>query len=96
VEVPSSSSITPSSSSSDGQGTFIIANPKIGAIEVQAKNNAIILQNVPQNAKVEVYNLRGELAHSVIAHGIHPLTVHVQKGMYIVKVGKQTLRVVVQ
>jgi hypothetical protein len=98
MEVPSSSSITPSSSSSDGQGTFIIANPKIGAIGVQAKNNAIILQNVPQNAKVEVYNLQGKLIYKATPYSPlpTPLSIQVQKGMYIIKVDKQTLRVVVQ
>jgi hypothetical protein len=64
--------------------------PKIAGtpVSVHAANNAIILQNLPNNAKVEVYNLRGEK----VGVGFKPvqatnLTIPMQtKGMYIVKI----------
>ncbi|MDR0516359.1 MAG: InlB B-repeat-containing protein [Fibromonadaceae bacterium] len=63
-------------------------------IHAYAKGNSIILQNLPQNAKVEVYNLNGKRIYS--AHpenpiiggiGVQTIAVHT-KGMYIVKVGR--------
>ena len=72
-------------------------NPQIGQIGVQTINNAILLSNLPQNAKVEVYNLQGKRIYS--AHPENPkiLRIGVQtKGIYIVKVGTQTMRVAVR
>ncbi|MDR2581185.1 MAG: T9SS type A sorting domain-containing protein, partial [Fibromonadaceae bacterium] len=88
--------------------TPIIANRGnriIGAIGVQTGSNQIILQNVPQNAKVEVYNLKGKRVYSHPAFGTPPqrgisshdnpqiLVIEVQKGIYIVKINNQALRV---
>jgi len=76
-----------------------IANAKIFSSELFARttNNAIIIENVPKGAKVDVYNLKGNLVGSATSHS--PLAasqIKVPKGMYIVRVGKQTLRIVVQ
>ena len=75
-----------------------INQPKISTSNIQAKatTNSIILENLPQNAKVEVYNLQGKRIYS--AHPENPkiLTIGVQtKGMYIVKVNNNILRVLV-
>ena len=80
-------------------------------------NNAIVLQNLPKNAKVQVYNLQGKQVYSahsensqilknkdnrhLVEHsavdGSTSLVILVQtKGMYIVKVGSQTVRVAVR
>jgi hypothetical protein len=76
------------------------ANPKIGGIGVQTKSNAIMLANIPHNAKVEVYNLKGERAFQSHPASGTPLQrgtsnsensqilkIQVQtKGVYIVKI----------
>jgi len=76
------------------------ANPLIGRIGVQTKGNTIILSNLPQNAKVEVYNLQGKLIRSTTSHSplaTSHLKIEVQtKGIYIIKAGTQTMRVVVR
>jgi hypothetical protein len=72
-------------------------NPKIGRIGVQTKGNYILLENLPKNAKVEVYNLQGKLIYSAHPENPQILRIGVQtKGMYIVKIANQTLRVVVR
>ncbi|MDR3000902.1 MAG: InlB B-repeat-containing protein, partial [Fibromonadaceae bacterium] len=80
--------------------TPIIANqvnPLIKRITVQTKSNAIILTNLPHNAKVEVYNLKGERVHSQFSILNSQLTIKVQtKGIYIVKIDTQTFRVPVK
>ncbi|MDR0517020.1 MAG: T9SS type A sorting domain-containing protein [Fibromonadaceae bacterium] len=64
------------------------------SIHAYAKGNSIILQNLPANVKVEVYNLNGKRIYSAhpenpIIGGIGVQTIAVQtKGMYIVKVGR--------
>jgi len=93
----SSSEKVGSSSSSNESPTFSNReNPLIGRIGVQTINNAILLSNLPQNAKVEVYNLQGKCIYS--AHPENPkiLTIGVQTGIYFVKVGTQTMRVAVR
>jgi len=70
-----------------------IRMPQIAAngIRVYTVGNSIMLQNMPKNAKMQVYNLSGELVQG------SDMSVDVQaKGIYIVKVGKQTLRVIVR
>jgi hypothetical protein len=57
-----------------------------------------VLENLPNNASVQIYNLRGNI---VGAYGIRPnanaLTIPVQaKGLYIVKVNKEVLYVPVK
>jgi hypothetical protein len=87
---------------SDGQCTApSISLPKIAIsqIRVRVMGNAIVLENMPQGAKAEVYNLRGEQVHSATPHSLPPtpLKITVQtKGMYIVKVGAESFRVAVR
>jgi len=64
---------------------------------VQAVGNAILLQNLPTNAKVEVYNLQGKRIYSSIPENPRILKILVQtKGIYIVKTGTQTTKVAVR
>jgi hypothetical protein len=69
----------------------------MGNIRVQAIGNAIVLENLPKNAKVEVYNLQGKLVYSAYPENPQILRIGVQtKGIYIVKAGTQTMRVAVR
>jgi hypothetical protein len=71
--------------------------PAIGGIGVHATTNAILLSNLPSNAKVKVYNLHGKQIYSAYPENPQILRVLVQtKGMYIVKIGSQTMRVAVR
>jgi len=72
-------------------------NPLIGRIGVQTTSNAILLENLPSNAKVEVYNLQGKCIYSSHPENPKILRIGVQtKGMYIIKIGTQTIRAVVR
>jgi Leucine-rich repeat (LRR) protein len=82
-------------------------NPLIKGIMVQTIGNTITLQNLPSNAKVEVYNLQGKLVHNYQPTAVHQrnakregssqLIINVQtKGMYVIKINNQALRVVVK
>jgi len=74
-------------------------NPLIGRIGVQTKGNAILLSNLPQSATVEVYNLKGKLIFTSgksVNRGSDNLQIQVQTGIYIVKIGTQTIRVAVR
>jgi len=79
-----------------------IRTPQIAAnsIKAYAVGNSIMLQNLPKNAKVQVYNMNGKLVSSKSLNQVNQgsdMSVDVQtKGMYIVKVGKQALRVTVK
>ena len=77
---------------------FPTAKPLIIAqIKVSTTANAITLENLPSNAKVEVYNLHGKQIYSANSGNSQILRIAVQtKGMYIVKAGSQTVRVVVR
>jgi hypothetical protein len=56
-------------------------------INIQSANNAIILQNLPANAKISVYNLQGKRIYSTYSGNSQILKIPVQtKGMYIVKI----------
>ena len=76
-------------------------NPIIGQIGVQTIDNAILLSNLPSNAKVEVYNLQGKLIFSSGKssnrenRGSDNLKILVQTGIYIVKIGTQTMRIAI-
>jgi hypothetical protein len=69
-----------------------IRTPQIASnqINVHAKGNSIVLQNLPQNAKVEVYGLNGKLISGKSLNPVNrgsDMSISVQtKGMYIVKV----------
>jgi hypothetical protein len=72
-------------------------NSAIGGIVVQTTSNAIVLSNLPPNAKIEVYNLHGKRIHLSNSENSQILKILVQtKGMYIVKAGSQTLRTVMK
>jgi hypothetical protein len=86
--------------------TPVLANASTSNIHAYALGNSIVLQNLPQNAKVEVFGLNGKRIYS--AHpenhliggiGVQTIDVHA-KGIYIVKVSsgseKKTLRVAVR
>jgi hypothetical protein len=95
---PSSSSdgASPSSSSVDGTP---IRSPQIagGNIRVHTTSNAIVLENLPKGAKVEVYNLQGKQVYSTHSENSKILRILVQtKGVYLVKTGSQTMRTVVR
>jgi len=71
----------------------------VGNILVHTSTNAIELSNLPSNAKVEVYNLQGKRIYSTTSHSplaTSHLKIEVQTGMYIVKVGTQTMRIAVR
>jgi len=98
--------------------TPILPQSALSNISVQVINNDIMLSNLPQGAKVEVYTLQGKLVFtsgkslnrgndhpadvrqresSGRAWGSDNLRILVQtKGMYIIKVGAQTMRVAVR
>jgi len=85
--LPSSSSTTPSSSS--GNDTPIrlpqIATSK--TFRVQSMGNVIVLENLPKNTKVKIYNLQGKQIHSSHSENFQILRIPVQtKGIYVVKV----------
>jgi hypothetical protein len=64
-------------------------------------SNAIVLQNLPKNAKIQAYNLQGKQIYSANPENPKILTIGVQaKGMYIVKISygseTKTLRMAVK
>jgi hypothetical protein len=76
-----------------------ISVPQIagGSIRILTTANAIVLENLPKNAKVEVYSLQGKRIYSSIPGNPQILRILVQtKGMYVVKIGSETVRVAVR
>jgi energy-converting hydrogenase Eha subunit F len=68
-----------------------------GKLIVRATTGGINIENLPQNAKVEVYNLQGKLVYSAYPGNPSILRIGVQtKGMYVVKIGSQKMRVIVR
>ncbi|MCL2100359.1 MAG: T9SS type A sorting domain-containing protein, partial [Fibromonadales bacterium] len=64
-------------------------------IQAYATPNSIVLENLPQNTKVEVYNLQGKQIYSANPENPKILKIPVQtKGVYIVQVGSNTYKVV--
>jgi hypothetical protein len=62
-------------------------NPQIGQIAVQAKAMHIVLENLPSNSKIEIFNLQGKRIYSNHSENSQILKIPVQtKGMYIVKI----------
>jgi hypothetical protein len=66
-----------------------------GKLIVRATSSGINIENLPRDAKVDVYNLQGELVYSTISHSHLEISIQT-KGLYIVKVGSQSMRVVVK
>jgi hypothetical protein len=61
-----------------------------------ATGKTIVLENVPSGAKIEIYNLRGEIVNSQFSILNSQFSTKVQtKGVYFIKVNSQTLRVLV-
>jgi len=61
-------------------------------IKAYTLGHSIVLQNLPENAKVQVYSLNGKL----VAGGSDARIEVRAKGIYLVKAGEQILRVVVK
>jgi PKD repeat protein len=77
----------------------IISLPQIAGsqISVKAIGSVIMLENLPNNAKVQIYNLQGKRIYSANSANSQILQIPVQtKGMYVVKIGKQSFRVAVR
>jgi len=92
-----SSSSTGTNSSSSGS-VVPIRLPQIasGNLRAQATTNAIVLENLPSNTKIEVYSLQGKQIYSNHSENSQILKISVQtKGIYVVKVSNQTLRILV-
>ncbi|MCL2208153.1 MAG: hypothetical protein FWB90_08715 [Fibromonadales bacterium] len=97
-EAYSSSDGESSSSSDDGQLPIHFSQAYMGNISAKAIGRAIVLENVPQGAKVRIYNLKGErIYNSQLSAFNSQLKIEVQtRGMYVAKIGSQTLRVLVK
>ncbi|MDR3001075.1 MAG: fibronectin type III domain-containing protein [Fibromonadaceae bacterium] len=72
--------------------TSVLPQIALGNISVKAVGYNIVLENLPSNAKVEVYNLKGERVHSATSQKIAVQA----KGVYLVKINNQTIRVAVR
>ncbi|MCL2208126.1 MAG: glycoside hydrolase family 9 protein [Fibromonadales bacterium] len=77
-----------------------ITLPQLAAANIRAyvTGKTITLQNLPANAKVQIYNLKGEQIYFARAEKFQPqLKIGVQtKGIYLAKVNNQTLRIAVK
>ncbi|GBU25000.1 hypothetical protein R83H12_01639 [Fibrobacteria bacterium R8-3-H12] len=99
IEVP------PSSSSSEEEQEpehkeITDFKPQIakGSINVRTTFNAIVISNLSANAKVEVYNVQGKRIYSTINNSVASyleIPIHV-KGMYIIKIGNQSVQAAVK
>jgi len=101
-QIPSSSSAeaTPSSSSMaatpSSSSTATISSSSNGTTPIRQPQTAILLSNLPQGTKVEVYNLQGKRIYSTHSENSQILKILVQTGVYIVKTGTKTTKVVVR
>jgi hypothetical protein len=67
------------------------ATVTFGKLIARAAPNAIMLENLPRNAKVEMYNLLGEQIYLGNSGNSKILKIQVQtKGIYLVKINNQT------
>jgi len=99
--ISSSSSVAASSSSRPGSSSSIVAGATpirflqitSGPISVQITAGSIVLENLPDKAKVEVYSIQGKRIYS--ANPANPGTqISIQaKGIYLVKINNDILRV---
>jgi hypothetical protein len=72
----------------DGEDDTPIRLPQtaFASIRAQATGNAILLQNLPQNAKVQVYNLQGKQIYLGNSGNSQILKILIQtKGIYVLK-----------
>jgi len=59
-----------------------------------ATSNSIIIENLPNNAKVEIYNLQGKHIYSSHSENSQILKIQVQtKGIYFIKIGNKTMHI---
>jgi len=66
----------------------VITRSPASNIKARVNANTILLENLPANAKVELYNLQGKRIYSAYSENSEILRILVQtKGMYIVKIG---------
>jgi len=89
ADMPSSSSTTATpSSGSNGSTPARLSQAAIGSIRAYSTGNSIVLENLPSNAKVEIYNLQGKRIYSAYPENPKILRIGVQtKGIYIAKIG---------
>ncbi|MDR2581645.1 MAG: C10 family peptidase [Fibromonadaceae bacterium] len=88
----------------DGNTPALLPQITASNISARAIGNTIVLQNLPQGAKVKVYNLQGKRIYnsqlSTLNSQLLPhsqLIIKVQtKGVYIIKINNQTLRIAVK
>ena len=77
--------------------TFVLPQIAAGNIHAYAINKTIMLENLPKNAKVQVYDLKGKQVYFSNSGNSQILRIPVQtKGIYFVKAGNQILRVSVK
>jgi len=66
-------------------------------IRIQTISNGIIIENLPRNAEVQIYNLQGEKVYSGNSGNYQVLKIMIHtNGMYIVKAENQTFRIAVR
>jgi len=76
-----------------------IIQPQIANSQIRIKTaaNAIIFENLPRNAKVDIYNLQGKLVSSKSFNQMNNGQITVRgKGIYFAKIGSQTFRITVK
>jgi len=77
--------------------SVILTHVAKGRINVKTIGNAIVLENLPQTAKVGIYDLQGKRIYSVNSVNSQALRFQVKaKGMYVVKFGSQTAHAIVR
>jgi hypothetical protein len=74
----------------------IISRIASGQTIIQATSNAILLENLPSDAKVQIYDLRGKLIYSQFST-LNSQFIPIQtKGLYFIKINNAVSRVVVR
>jgi hypothetical protein len=70
----------------DNTTPIFLSQTTIADIRAYSANNAIVLENLPKNTKVEVYNLQGKQIYSGYSENSQILKILVQtKGVYIIR-----------
>ncbi|MCL1957260.1 MAG: CotH kinase family protein [Fibromonadales bacterium] len=75
----------PSSSSSSEDPTPIVPKQTLASLHVQAIGGAIVLENLPRDTKIEMYNLQGKVVYSTNSGNSRALKIQVQTGIYIMR-----------
>jgi hypothetical protein len=66
------------------------------SILLNTTSNSILLSNLPNSTKVEVYNLQGKHIYTSNSANAQTMKIPVQTGMYIIKAGNQKMKAVVK